>query len=81
MFDRVLGALIGLLRGLLAGAVIVTAPVAFTPESAWVKGSALAPYFLAGSHGLSSVVPRELQEQMAVGAGHLLQQTPELPKH
>lgn len=81
VFDRLLGALLGLLRGLLGGAVAVTALVAFAPDSGWVKDSALAPYFLAGSHGLSSVVPRELQEQMAVGAGHLLQQSPELPKH
>lgn len=81
VFDRLLGALFGLLRGLLGGAVVLTALVAFTPDASWVKDSVLAPYFLAGSHGLSSVVPKELQEQMAVGTGHLLQQSPEPLKH
>ena len=74
VFDRLLGAGFGLVRGLLAGAGVLTGLVAFTPDSAWVKESALAPYFLAGSHGLSSVVPRQLQEQMAAGRAHLLQQ-------
>ena len=39
MFDRLLGAVFGLLRGLLGGAVVVTALVAFSPESRWVKSS------------------------------------------
>ncbi len=81
VFDRLLGAVFGAVRGVLVGVVVLTALVAFAPDSSWVKDSVLAPHFLAGSHGLSSVVPKELQEQMAVGTAHLLQQTPELPKH
>ncbi len=80
-FDRLLGAAFGLLRGMLLGAAILMAITAFVPDSSWVENSRLAPYFLAGSHGLSFVVPRQLQEQMAVGRAHLLQQTPELLKH
>lgn len=79
--DRLLGAAFGLLRGALFGAALLMAIVPFVPEASWLKHSMLAPYFLAASHGLSFVVPRQLQEQMAVGTAHLLQQTPELVRH
>ena len=77
LFDRLLGAVFGLLRGALLGVAILMAITAFVPNSTWLKNSRLAPYFLAGSHAVSFVVPRRFQEQMAAGASHLLQQTPE----
>ena len=79
--DRLLGAVFGLVRGVLAGMAILWAIVAFLPPSTWLENSRLAPYFLAGSHGLSFVVPRQLQEQVAEGTAHLLQQTPEHIRH
>jgi membrane protein required for colicin V production len=75
--DRLLGAAFGLLRGILAGVAILMAVSAFVPDSAWVRKSYLAPYFLGAVHAVSFVVPRGFQEQMAAGASHLLQQTPE----
>ena len=75
--DRLLGAGFGLLRGVLLGVAILMAVTAFVPDSAWVRKSYLAPYFLAAAHAVSFVVPRGFQEQMAAGASHLLQQTPE----
>jgi membrane protein required for colicin V production len=76
-FDLLLGGMFGLLRGVLLGVAIMMAISAFAPNSSWLKNSRLAPYFLAGSHAVSFVVPRDLKEQMAAGASHLLQQTPE----
>ena len=75
--DRLLGAVFGLLRGALLGVAIMMAITAFVPNSTWLKNSRLAPYFLAGSHAVSFVVPKGFEEQMAAGASHLLQQTPE----
>lgn len=75
--DRLLGAAFGFIRGGLLGVAILMAITAFLPESPWIKNSFLAPYFLAGSHAVSFVVPRSFQEQLAAGAAHLLQQTPE----
>ena len=75
--DRLLGAGFGLLRGLLLGVAILMAVSAFVPDSGWVRKSYLAPYFLAGAHAVSFVVPRGFEEQMAAGTSHLLQQTPE----
>jgi membrane protein required for colicin V production len=51
------------------------------PGSPWIKHSQLAPYFLAGAHAVSFVVPQHFQEQMSAGATHLLQKSPELLPH
>ncbi len=75
--DRLLGAAFGLVRGGLLGIAFLIASSAFLPDLPWLKNSRLTPYFLAGSHAVSFVVPRHLQEEMAAGATHLLQQTPQ----
>ena len=80
IFDRLLGAGFGLLRGVLLGVAVMMAISAFVPGSPWLKNSRLTPYFLAGAHAVSFVVPRRFEEQMAAGAKHLLQQTPERTK-
>jgi membrane protein required for colicin V production len=77
-FDRLLGAVIGFLRGMLIGVAVMMAVTAFLPGSPWVKNSQLAPYFLAGAHAVSFVVPQHFQEQISAGATHLLQKRPEL---
>lgn len=77
-FDRLLGAALGLLRGILLGIAAMMVITAFSPKSPWVTGSRLAPYFLAGAHEVSFVVPSHLQQQITTGARHLLQQSPEL---
>src|ERR1035437_10891950 len=46
--DRILGAVLGLLRGVLVVAVVLTATAAFAPAAKWLAGSQLGPYFLVG---------------------------------
>jgi membrane protein required for colicin V production len=67
-FDRVLGAVFGFARGCLFGVAILMACAAFLPHSAWIANSRLSPYFLAGAHAVSFVVPHELQQQILSGA-------------
>jgi membrane protein required for colicin V production len=45
-FDRLLGAIFGLLRGTLFGISLLLPITAFLPTAAWVQQSVLAPYFL-----------------------------------
>jgi membrane protein required for colicin V production len=67
-FDRILGAAFGFARGCLFGVVILMAIAAFLPRSQWLANSQLSPYFLAGAHAVSFVVPHDLQKQILDGA-------------
>ena len=78
--DRLLGAGLGVVRGVLLGVGVMMAMAAFNPHSAWIRNSLLAPYFLAGAHAVSFVVPLHLQQQMAEGTRHLVEKTPEILK-
>ncbi len=78
MLDRLLGAAFGLVRGGLLGVAFLMAISAFLPDVPWLRKSELTPYFLAGSHAVSFVIPGRLQQEMAEGATHLLQQSPQL---
>jgi membrane protein required for colicin V production len=75
-FDRLLGAVFGFARGCLIGVAILMAVVAFRPRSDWVENSRLSPYFLAGVHAVSFVVPHELQQQILNGVEQLEQNAP-----
>lgn len=77
-FDRLLGALFGFARGVLLGVACMMAFAAFSPNWGPLKNSQLAPYFLGGVHAVSFIVPAQLQQQVAAGATHLLQKSPEL---
>jgi membrane protein required for colicin V production len=77
-FDRLLGGAFGLVRGLLFGVAAMMAIAAFIPDSPWVHDSRLAPWFLAGAHAVSFVVPQRFGRQISAGADHLLEQTPEI---
>ena len=76
-FDRLLGAAFGLARGCLFGVAILMAVTAFRPHSAWVENSRLTPYFLAGVHAVSFVVPHDLQQQILNGAEQLKHNAPD----
>jgi membrane protein required for colicin V production len=65
--DRLLGALFGLARGCLVGVALMMSLSAFLPPQPWLKTSVLVPYFLAGAHGVSFVVPQHLQQQITDG--------------
>jgi len=76
-FDRLLGALFGCARGCLFGVAILMAIAAFLPHSAWIANSRLSPYFLAGAHAVSFVVPPDLQQQILDGAQQLKHNAPD----
>jgi membrane protein required for colicin V production len=69
--DTLLGGCFGFIRGGLAGVALVIGITAFMPRSDWVAQSKLTPYFLAGAHAVSFVVPPDLKERIANGAWHL----------
>jgi membrane protein required for colicin V production len=76
-FDRVLGAVFGFARGCLFGVAILMAIAAFRPHSAWIENSRLSPYFLAGVHAVSFVVPHGLQQQIWNGVEQLKHNAPD----
>jgi membrane protein required for colicin V production len=76
-FDRLLGAVFGFARGCLLGVAILMAIAAFLPQSQWIANSQLTPYFLAGAHAVSFVVPHDLRQQILDGAAHLKHVAPD----
>ena len=67
-FDRALGAVFGIIRGVLVSVALITAMMAFTPE---LKGSGppdavvqsrMAPYVLEASRMFAAIAPRELKD-------------------
>jgi membrane protein required for colicin V production len=76
-FDRLLGAGFGFARGCLLGVAILMAVAAFLPKNGWIENSHLAPYFLAGAHAVSFVVPHDLQQLILDGAAQLKHNAPD----
>lgn len=74
LFDRVLGGLLGLVKGGLFVAVILMGMTAFTPTSKWLEGSEFAPYFLVFGRAAIWLAPSQLRERFYEGLG-LLHQT------
>lgn len=67
VFDRILGAALGLLRGCLVVAVVLVSMTAFTPTSRWLAGSELAPYFLVAGRAAIWVAPSGLRARFYQG--------------
>jgi membrane protein required for colicin V production len=67
VFDRILGAALGLVKGCLLVAIVLTSMTAFTPTSKWLRGSQLAPYFLVVGRAAIWVAPSELRAQFYSG--------------
>jgi membrane protein required for colicin V production len=76
-FDRILGALFGFVRGCLLGIAILTAATAFLPHSTQIANSRLTPYFLAGVHAVSFVVPAGLQQLLLNGIEQIKHNAPD----
>lgn len=70
-FDRIFGALFGLMRGALLGLALLLIVTAFLPTAPWVQTSSLAPYFLRADHAVSFVMPSELRQQLSKGLERL----------
>ena len=71
--DRVLGAVLGLLRGILVVAVVLTAMAAFAPAARWLERSELAPYFLVGGRAAIWLAPSELRHRFYQGLDYMRQ--------
>ena len=71
--DRVLGAVLGLLRGGLVVAILLTAMAAFAPAAKWLDGSELAPYFLVGGRAAIWLAPSELRHRFYQGLDYMRQ--------
>jgi len=65
--DRALGGALGLLRGCLLVAIVLTSMAAFTPTSRWLEGSGFAPYFLVVGRAAIWLAPSELRARFYQG--------------
>lgn len=71
--DRLLGAVLGLCRGALVVAIVLTAVAAFAPAANWLDRSELAPYFLVGGRAAIWVAPPELRQRFYQGLDYMRQ--------
>ena len=62
-FDRLLGAVFGLLRGWAVASIIVLALIAFPVRENVLERSVLAPYLLAGARAAVLLVPQDLKNK------------------
>src|ERR1700692_2846753 len=69
--DRFLGAVLGLLKGVLVVAIVLTAVAACAPAAKWLAGSEFAPYFLVGGRAAIWVAPPELRQRFYQGLDYL----------
>jgi membrane protein required for colicin V production len=67
LFDRLLGALLGFVKGALFVSIILMGMTAFTPTSMWLDGSELAPYFLVIGRAAIWVAPAQLRARFYEG--------------
>ena len=67
IFDRILGGLLGVVKGSLFVAVILMGMTAFTPTSSWLEGSEFAPYFLVVGRAAIWVAPSQLRGKFYQG--------------
>jgi membrane protein required for colicin V production len=66
-FDRFLGGIFGLVRGVLVDAILLMAMVAFAIKPESVRQSALAPYVTTGTRVIAFVMPGNLKAQFRLG--------------
>jgi membrane protein required for colicin V production len=78
--DRFLGALLGLVRGSLLVAIVLLGMTAFAPNSRWLQGSSLAPYFQVVGRAAIWVAPSELRAQFYQGLDYLRRGQPAKPR-
>ena len=67
-FDRILGGAFGLVRGSFTAAIVLLGFTTFNPQSTWLEGSRLAPYFLVVAHGASWLAPSDVRARFRQGA-------------
>jgi len=67
LMDRVLGAGLGLARGVVLSAALVLVLTAYPMQARWVKGSKLAPDLLWGSRALTIAMPSGMVTRFELG--------------
>lgn len=75
-FDRLLGAVFGLLRGAIVCTVVVLGMAAFAPQWGWLQQSRIAPFLLVSGRALIWAAPADLQQRFRQG-WDLLRTVPE----
>lgn len=65
--DRLLGAVFGVVRGCVLVVIAMVALAAFLPQTTWLRGSRLAPYFLSLADQSSAAAPAELRQKIQNG--------------
>jgi membrane protein required for colicin V production len=66
-FDRFLGAVFGLVRGVLVDCILLFVLLAFAIKPGAVQQSSLAPYVTAGANVISLAMPASLKAQFRLG--------------
>jgi len=66
-FDRFLGGIFGLVRGVLVDAILLMAMLAFAIKPDAVRQSALAPYVTTGTRAIATIMPGTLRAQFRLG--------------
>ncbi len=66
-FDRFLGGVFGLVRGVLIDAILLMAMLAFAIKPDTVQQSKLAPYVTTGARVIALVMPQSLRAQFHLG--------------
>lgn len=66
-FDRFMGAIFGLVRGIVIDCVILMVMMAFSIKPQVVARSSMAPYVSTGARALAFVMPRDLRTQFSNG--------------
>lgn len=67
LFDRILGAIFGVVRGLAVDCILLLALVAFAIKPEAVRQSVLAPYVTTGARVIAVVMPADLKSQFRLG--------------
>ncbi len=79
-FDRFLGGIFGLIRGVVIDCVLLMAFVAFAIKPEAVRQSGLAPYVLTGARVIALAMPGDLKTQFRGGFGKFRQALTETDK-
>ncbi len=66
-FDRFLGGVFGLVRGIVVDCVLLLILMAFTIKADAVRQSTLAPFITSGSQVLAMVMPKEVKKDFQAG--------------
>lgn len=67
LFDRILGGLLGVVKGSLFVSILLMGMTAFTPSSPWLEGSQLAAYFLVVGRAAIWLAPAQLRAKFYEG--------------